>query len=107
MTGVTVEVKVQTEQTVLTSSSCGVEVPVHPVVEGEERRGCSHLCTHVADGGHAWGGGRRGRGDEGREGKERKRGREEERKRRGEERRKERGGKEEEEREQKRKKIFK
>ena len=39
---------------VLTSSSRGVEVPVHPVVEGEERRGGSHLCTHVADGGHAW-----------------------------------------------------
>ena len=62
---ITVEVKVQTEQ-LLTSSPCGVEVPLHPVVEGEERRGGSHLCTHVADGGHAWGRGR----EEGRERKE-------------------------------------
>ena len=44
---------------------------MHPVVEGEERRGGSHLCTHVADGGHAWGRGRGGRERKVEEGEER------------------------------------
>ena len=75
---ITVEVKVQTEQ-LLTPSPCGVEVPLHPVVEGEERCSGSHLCTHVADGGHAWGRGREEKGERGKrweEIKERRRERE-------------------------------
>ena len=52
----------------LTFPGGGPKVFCHAVIEGEERRGGTDLCTHVAHRRHSWGDGSEGERERGREG---------------------------------------